>query len=463
MDGGYDCKTVIITTGEIMESLKVNYIKPNVVKEGNSLLKNEFAGGSNISWIPSYSENALAGMWAEAYYKSFPSLNPGVSFPPSSSFKQENVYGITNFYISSNTDNEKSLSRQNSNVQHYITLDLMFDLMNKYIIARCKQDDQPLVSLSLKDTYNEDLKCSAHPLQVSVDPGICLIKSPKWYEEQSFVAEAITSASLNADVAAARTVYDDLQVEANLVSSIGFGSTTGQPDANDRFTSALDSIRFSITNLERLQALIKLVETNGIKFGNEVKKDLSSALSGLLRNTNGMYTTGFKQARVLKVYFDSLSGTSPGDVKVEFTGDSSIHQGLDKVNQDNYLDNYVKFRAFDQDQYKGDYKEEVRQQLTDNGLIKMTTSYISLNSRFEDIGDYIGVSNFKITVALKTQGTAASQVVIAQNGQQALSNLKLLLSPKVFFKCDYNPGSKCVETFRLKPSWLFNNCIYLIR
>ena len=51
MDGGYDCSTTIISIGEIMESLKVNYILPNLVdyklydstSKGNGYLNDEFS------------------------------------------------------------------------------------------------------------------------------------------------------------------------------------------------------------------------------------------------------------------------------------------------------------------------------------------------------------------------------------------------------------------------------------
>jgi hypothetical protein len=124
MDGGYDCQSTIITTGEIIESLKINYILPldiksitqqqqavtNFIQSGGTttqqptipyasapppaptlfsllpsgvqqaatnasnaggLLIDEFTGpGSSIDiWSKAYQHNVLAGVWAEIYYK----------------------------------------------------------------------------------------------------------------------------------------------------------------------------------------------------------------------------------------------------------------------------------------------------------------------------------------------------------------------------------------------------------
>ena len=76
-----------------------------------------------------------------------------------------------------------------SDYQYYITLEAAFDMINKYIIAKSDSGDQePLITLSTKSsTYNlppdsapTDLLCVAHPLQISVDPSVCLIKNNVW-------------------------------------------------------------------------------------------------------------------------------------------------------------------------------------------------------------------------------------------------------------------------------------------
>ena len=72
-DGGYDCQTTIMSIGEIIDSLKVNYVAPQSFSGSidNGLLKNEFTKDNPMptKWQPYYQENILAGIWAEAWHK----------------------------------------------------------------------------------------------------------------------------------------------------------------------------------------------------------------------------------------------------------------------------------------------------------------------------------------------------------------------------------------------------------
>ena len=63
-DGGYDCQTTIISTGELIESLKVNYILPKKIeKPDEGLLSKEFSTpGASLEWIQAYQKNILAGI-----------------------------------------------------------------------------------------------------------------------------------------------------------------------------------------------------------------------------------------------------------------------------------------------------------------------------------------------------------------------------------------------------------------
>ena len=178
MDGGYDCQTTIITTGEIIESLKINYLRPSKPTTTNDgLLNAEFkAGTASTEWIKAYEKNILAGMWAELYYR----MKESIGNWNYAGYKT----GGNSSYLSSNTDDTNGLSSANG-IQIYILLSEVFMLLNKYIIAKSQTDSQALVELSTKyrdpDTrVEEDLLCIAHPLQLSVDPGVCLIKNPLW-------------------------------------------------------------------------------------------------------------------------------------------------------------------------------------------------------------------------------------------------------------------------------------------
>jgi hypothetical protein len=69
MDGGYDCTTEIISLGEIMESLKVNYAPLNTSATTTGLVAKNCGYGrlGNVNLSGSYSNNVLAGIFTEMW------------------------------------------------------------------------------------------------------------------------------------------------------------------------------------------------------------------------------------------------------------------------------------------------------------------------------------------------------------------------------------------------------------
>jgi muramidase (phage lysozyme) len=193
-DGGYDCQTTIISTGEIIESLKVNYILADLTRLYNStengvgFLDPEFENQGNYpsnKWKEHYEKNTLAGVWAEAYYK----LNPFMA--SNSRLKSNSIFAGKNYsfkfpYLQSvNTNDPNSLTGGQPS-QTYITLEAAFDIINKYVTPK-DQNDNPLLEISLyaekyATSSADPLLCVSHPTQISVDPSVCLIKSPLWYD-----------------------------------------------------------------------------------------------------------------------------------------------------------------------------------------------------------------------------------------------------------------------------------------
>jgi hypothetical protein len=63
----------------------------------------------------------------------------------------------------------------------YITLEAAFDVINKYVIPKDGSGFKLMELSTETEGYTgatEDLLCIAHPIQVSVDPTICIIKRP---------------------------------------------------------------------------------------------------------------------------------------------------------------------------------------------------------------------------------------------------------------------------------------------
>ena len=287
-DGGYDCTTTVISTGEIIESLKVNYILPTKIdKPDQGLLSKEFIRpGNTTEWTNAYKKNILAGVWAEALYK----IKEQGSQVPDSSILKGKVIALEIPYAK-NTTSTNTNSISNGNWQSYITLEGVFDILNKHILARSKSVSgelgEPLVSMSVYYTnpdngQNDPLLCVAHPLQVSVDPSICLIKSPLWYNKdgQSEVIQvASSSVAEDTNFQAAKSAF-------NLIEKGYRGGTFGGTDevslkngikliTNQEIFAIVESLisqKGTYKNLE--DVLIGELGKDDIPVANEIKVDL---------------------------------------------------------------------------------------------------------------------------------------------------------------------------------------------
>jgi hypothetical protein len=209
-DGGYDCQTTILSVGELMESLVTNWTPLDVVqiaKNGLFGLKEykaptteqiqaSIAALSNIDFpleseeskrLQNYSKSILSGALYELYRYCFDQIGTSPTF--TSKPKDKTDYDLF-AYKTPTKGTPDNLT--DGSVQAYITLESFVKLLNKYIVTAISNKQynniKPFVELSTySNTYDpanpnpaEALLCLAHPLQVSVDPSICLITSPVW-------------------------------------------------------------------------------------------------------------------------------------------------------------------------------------------------------------------------------------------------------------------------------------------
>jgi hypothetical protein len=233
-DGGYDCQTTIISVGEIIESLKVNYTRPDLVdykifdpsSTGDGYLNDEFSpqGITPSSYFsPAYGKNTLAGIWSELYYK----LND-----TNTKFSTNGIFNTIATPRACNRNDlwkrfDLSFNKSTVNTpggiaitgkSTFITLDVALEFINQYIVARSSAGrKESLVRFSLdSSTITSDgtpLLCIAHPLQVSVDPSVCLIKSPLWYNTnnpQSIIPPIQSNLGVQQTAAEALRIYGEI-------------------------------------------------------------------------------------------------------------------------------------------------------------------------------------------------------------------------------------------------------------
>ena len=203
-DGGYDCKTEIISTGEVLESLKTNYsLATNVDFQNIETGGSKFTGlifpnfkQTNISpddqksLNQDYSTNILLGLIRELYllgkYNDDDVLKPAPPikytlpnpFNPSLSIDlfQDN-------YDSPDADPGYKL-QNGSNRNYYITLESFTELINDLVIPESGKKGA-LTKISVKDRgylghENIPLNCLYNVLMTSVDPDVCIIKNDYW-------------------------------------------------------------------------------------------------------------------------------------------------------------------------------------------------------------------------------------------------------------------------------------------
>lgn len=213
MDGGYDCNTSIVSMGEIMESLKVNYslLNNDIKISTKGLISQNVKSDPFVELTPytytnlskSYNQNILAGLFYELWEigKQVGKKIGGNSDVIGHSFKlidgkYPSTYEFHRVIINIKGGESESNSTGTigkSDEQIYITLESLVNILNNYVIL---QDEKAKTSYSplsvLESSINNKgvvinsltgagyLLSLAHPIQVSTDPTVCLIKNPLW-------------------------------------------------------------------------------------------------------------------------------------------------------------------------------------------------------------------------------------------------------------------------------------------
>jgi hypothetical protein len=190
-DGGYDCTTSIISLGEVLESLKCNWVPINTKafdRGGKGLL-----GLTSSPLIPeSYKQGIIPGLIREIYQYVKPGSNTGVI---GANFKvpdNDISYDVFRKKVGSAKKNNrgglaKNLSTGETSYEHYITLQSFCDLINKHVLLKDgSKENNPLVQITTNEQApngtltNVPLKCIASPLSLSTNLGVCYVENPNW-------------------------------------------------------------------------------------------------------------------------------------------------------------------------------------------------------------------------------------------------------------------------------------------
>jgi hypothetical protein len=211
-DGGYDCTTSIISLGEVLESLKCNWV-PGETKafdnSGKGIL--QIAGNSDKQVIESYEKGIIPGLiqelWNSMEGKSSSTTNVITDA------NTGNYYYLYRLDIKDNKNERGGLQKPlgpQSKHEVYITLGSFCDLLSTYVFPKGAKN-QPLSEIVTYETgyasknyikYNKknstnsaesafnsqklsnafatSLKCIASPLALSTNLGVCYVRNDNW-------------------------------------------------------------------------------------------------------------------------------------------------------------------------------------------------------------------------------------------------------------------------------------------
>jgi hypothetical protein len=236
-DGGYDCSVSIITMGEILESLKINYgafdksdlktkglfplissstsafasaqqnasitstiltaIGLSALASGNTTIGGLALSAATVTIrddvSSAYAQNIVAGICAELYNKA--SDNATVKSKDEAAYKivdQNNNNYEYNFIKYKVEISSSGSTITDGSTQIYIRLADFIEILNKYVLLSDKKHNKPLAKLSVHEpdaTHSGGnglpLLCLGNIHQISTNPHVCLIRNMAYNDPET--------------------------------------------------------------------------------------------------------------------------------------------------------------------------------------------------------------------------------------------------------------------------------------
>jgi len=188
-DGGYDCSTTIISIGEVIDSLKINYSPfdiPDVEKTG--IIAKRIKGLPSVQnkISGSYSQNIVAGLASELYAIADERASDNQIYKIVDGSDTYTFYKVP-IKIANAEATKTSITKSGNQI--YVTLESFVAIMNKYVLLGAKNaagKQEPYTQLSVNSsTITSDgspLLCLGDQIQISTNPSICLIANNAWLD-----------------------------------------------------------------------------------------------------------------------------------------------------------------------------------------------------------------------------------------------------------------------------------------
>jgi murein DD-endopeptidase MepM/ murein hydrolase activator NlpD len=241
-DGGYDCSTTLITMGEVLESLKVNYgafdvsdlqtkgLFP-VTKPASAFQSNTQTSTIKDDVADAYAQNIIAGICAELYNITIANSTVASSKVAAYNLVDKNNKNYTyNFLKYSVTfQNMAGPTITDGDQQIYIRLADFVEILNRYVILSDKTHKTPISKLSVQEAppdyaFNQTgslLQCLGDIHQVSTNPYVCLIKNTSYDNPKtSLGVEGLNVKTINQYMSAMTYNYLDINTQFGTIGNI---------------------------------------------------------------------------------------------------------------------------------------------------------------------------------------------------------------------------------------------------
>ena len=320
-DGGYDCTTNIISLGEVLESLKMNYAPLNIDlgnTGGFGLLKECTLPTSTTPIKPKYpnpddvkdyySKGILSGLLFEIQAllanTEFPDATTITGTYPDMIVRGKTYHIFKKQWAFKNRDVNNLLppNALSDKFNYYITLESLCDLVNTYVLPQnqdVKGGNSSLIEVTTYDrnyqvlgSVASELKCIAHPLQISTDPTKCLIKGDVWITGQTKGVQAPSAAVQGATSPLVKDILASQVRDIRLTRRKFFSVLDSYiKNPNETLENALKKIREEMINY------IKFVGSSNYVLGVFDSTNPTSTIpnEGSINDNNGVIFNSNKQ------------------------------------------------------------------------------------------------------------------------------------------------------------------------
>lgn len=406
-DNAFDITVTMLTIGEIINSLKVDYISSFNVDTFTTLDNNQKNAIQKDS-----TKSKLNGILSTLREYSRNSLNVDNTNSNVLNYQQIRVenYGNINFlsgYVSIQSPN----SPLTQSFKSYIRFGDLVDILNKQILLSTDKGT-PFVKLSLKNKYNEDSLAYAHYLQLPTDLNVCYIESCKNEDLLRYRLKLTDSSTLNEsntyfvdnkyNKAYIKNIYLNLDF---LISAISDSRTDSYTNLNAYLNYILKNVNNSLGNINDFKLfcdtesdLIRIVDATYTEGKDDTKKFVLE-LSGL-KSTVRNYEIG-------SMIYPNLSSTIAISAGVNSNANTGVNTTLFDLFNKGIVDRIIK-QKIEPNSNKTSVEDEAKQIAFQLELpirdytTEINTAKSVVNSRSSEISNSLN-QLIQLEVKLQTQ------------------------------------------------------------